>query len=301
MVALADGIVAKGIRTIGVLQVDDSRYDQVRYLPTWKPTYKTEGQVGSLGALIVNNGFASWDGTRVPADDPAIDAGNQLTALLKDRGVTVASVAHGTPVGNTTEVAAVTSPPLRDIVGEMLRVSDNTTAEMLVREIAVKTGRPGSTPPGVEAVTAALTERGVPMNGVKLLDGSGLSRDNQLTCGALIKAIELGREPGPGELASLLSVAGESGTLAARFQGTPLQGKLRAKTGNLLGVTALGGLVETYRPIPFSFVADGSFSEAEGAQLQGQVAAAIARFPAAPGATQLVPAVASPCTQPACR
>ena len=301
MTALADGIAAKGIRNINTLLVDDSRYDDVRYLPTWKPTYKTEGQVGSLGALIVNSGFASWDGTRVPADDPALDAGSQLASLLKDRGITVGAVARGTSVGDTSEVVSVASPPLRDIVGEMLRVSDNTTAEMLVREMAVKSGRSGSTQAGIETVTNTLSERGIPMKGVTLLDGSGLSRDNQLTCGALQAAIGLGRVPGPGELTSLLAVAGESGTLAGRFQGTPLQGKLRAKTGNLAGVTALGGLVETYRPIPFSFVADGAFTEPQGAQLQSQIATAIARFPAGPPASALVPTVAPPCTQPACR
>ena len=42
-----------------------------------------------------------------------------------------------------------------------------------------------------------------------------------------------------------LPVAGQTGTLAQRFLGTPIAGQLRAKTGTLNQVTALAGYVQT--------------------------------------------------------
>ena len=95
--ALADAVVAKGIRRIpGGIVGDDSRYDTQRYLPTWKDTYRTDGEIGPLGALTVNDGFSAWSAnTKTPVDDPARNAAAQLAALLRSRGVDVGLVRHG--------------------------------------------------------------------------------------------------------------------------------------------------------------------------------------------------------------
>ena len=61
-----------------------------------------------------------------------------------------------------------------------------------------------------------------------------------------------------------LSVAGERGTLATRFRGTPLQGKLVAKTGSLSGVSGLAGYVAVKLPIQFSLLLNGDFGEYAG-------------------------------------
>ena len=80
LVSLADSIVAAGVRSIpGGVQGDDSRYDTMRYLPTWKDTYRTDGQVGPIGALTVNHGFSAFKPKPVPVDDPAVFAAGELT------------------------------------------------------------------------------------------------------------------------------------------------------------------------------------------------------------------------------
>jgi D-alanyl-D-alanine carboxypeptidase len=84
-----------------------------------------------------------------------------------------------------------------------------------------------------------------------------------------------------------LAVADRTGTLATRFGGTSLVGRLRAKTGHIDGVVGLAGLIAP--GARFAFVANGDFSTDTGMMLQDQVAAAIAGYLGAQGPPGLVP------------
>ena len=101
------------------------------------------------------------------------------------------------------------------------------------------------------------------MTGVSLVDGSGLARDNRVTCRALAYTMDLGVRPEFKALLDGLSVAGVSGTLADELIGTGLEGKLKGKTGFLNGVTGLAGIVDVGRPLRFAFVVNGNFGEAD--------------------------------------
>ena len=296
MEALADAVVAKGVRRVNALVVDDTRQDQVRYLPQWSPSYKAEGQIGPLGALTVNHGFSRFVGrSRTAVDDGAIYAGDQFARLLRARGVTVnGAVTHGKEAEGATEVAKIDSVPVSAIVAESVSASDNGGTENLIREIGVKASKDGSTAAGVTAAMAKLAELGVPMAGVSLVDGSGLARDNRVTCRALAYTMDLGVRPEFKSLLEGLSVAGVSGTLADELLGTGLEGKLRGKTGFLNGVTGLAGIVDVGRPLRFALVVNGSFGEATAIRIRGQLAQIIARFPEAPPADQLVPVPVPP-------
>ncbi|MGH8986894.1 MAG: D-alanyl-D-alanine carboxypeptidase/D-alanyl-D-alanine endopeptidase [Acidimicrobiia bacterium] len=296
LVELADAVVAAGVRQVpGGVHGDDSRYEMVRYLPTWRDTYRTGGQVGPLGALTVNDGYSVLNPTPVPVDDPATFAASELARLLEERGVEVGAAAgHSAPPAEAAAVASVQSRPLRDIVGGLLRSSDNLTAELLTREIGLQSAGEGTTAAGTAAIVATLERLGVTTQGLALVDGSGLDRGDRATCGQLVSTLDLGERPEIGGLWEGLAVAGEAGTLRPSLRGTPLQGRLRGKTGSLEGVTALTGLVDVGRPLRFSFLASGAFSEAEGLALRQEVAAVVAEFPDAPPADQLVPAPVAP-------
>jgi D-alanyl-D-alanine carboxypeptidase len=113
-------------------------------------------------------------------------------------------------------------------VGEMLRNSDKSTAETLLSELG-----------GLSSLRAWLATTGVDTAGVVVNDGTGFDRGNRVTCRFL--AALLDRAGAASTLASVLPVAGETGTLATRFQGTPAVGHVKAKTGTLQGVSALAG------------------------------------------------------------
>jgi D-alanyl-D-alanine carboxypeptidase/D-alanyl-D-alanine-endopeptidase (penicillin-binding protein 4) len=74
-------------------------------------------------------------------------------------------------------------------------------------------------------------------------------------------------------------VAGRSGTLSLRLADTPLEGKLRAKTGSLNGVTGLTGFVDGRRVLSFAFLANGSLSDSAGRLLQDRLVALLAGYP----------------------
>ncbi len=88
--ALADDVVAAGVRTVrGRLLGDEARYDAVRRGPDWPASSATEGNVGTLSALLVNDGYARGPGGRSPFPDPAAGAAAVLADLLRLRGVAV--------------------------------------------------------------------------------------------------------------------------------------------------------------------------------------------------------------------
>ena len=292
--ALADAIVGAGITRIdGELVADDSRYDRERAIPDWTAGEIAGGDSGALGALVVNGGYTDGE----PADDPALDAVQQLADLLADRDVEISGgVRHADDetAPGANEIAHVDSPPLSAIVEEMLRDSKNETAELLTRELGFERSGTGTTAAGTQAVRTALAHLGVPISGVDLHDGSGLAPSDRVTCEALLRVVELGARPAFRAIDRGLPIAGQTGTLTLRFTGTPLVGRLRAKTGHIDGAVGLAGVIDGATGAGaaprFAFVANGTFTTEAGEQLQDEISAAIGAYPDAPTPSELVPA-----------
>ncbi|HEX5585881.1 MAG TPA: D-alanyl-D-alanine carboxypeptidase/D-alanyl-D-alanine-endopeptidase [Acidimicrobiia bacterium] len=290
--ALADAIVAAGVQRIpGGIVADDSRYDTQRQVDGWKPSYRADGDVGSLGALVVNGGYSSFTPRR-PADDPALDAAAHLTDVLRAKGVQVGEPTRGSAPADAVEIANVASPPLHDVVGAMLTNSGDLTAEVLAKELAVHANQPGTTAAGLAAVVTALQRLGVPIDGMQLLDASGLHRGDRTTCRTLLATLDLGSQPKFATLWDGLSVAGQKGTLVNQILGLGLEGKLHAKTGTLDGVSSLVGKIDGSQQVHFAYIDNGStgYGAAVADSLRRDLAAVLTTFPDAPSADELVPA-----------
>ncbi len=295
---LADAIVAAGVHHIdGALVADDSRFDRERAIPSWDPDDVAGGEVGALGALIVNGGRGD-DGLADP--QPARTTADELATMLTARGVEIAGGVRdpgGAATGGTHDLARVASPPLGQIVEQMLTLSNNETAELLTREIGHVQSGTGSTEAGTRAIPIVLSRLGVPVGDVDLHDGSGLSPADRVSCAALSGVVALGQQARFAPLLDGLAVAGRSGTLAGRFTGTSLAGRLRAKTGHISGVVGLAGVVDTTATraaarvgARFAFLANGDFSTSGGETLQDRVATAIAAYVDEPSTPDPVPA-----------
>jgi D-alanyl-D-alanine carboxypeptidase/D-alanyl-D-alanine-endopeptidase (penicillin-binding protein 4) len=83
------------------------------------------------------------------------------------------------------------------------------------------------------------------MEGVRLVDGSGLSLLDRFTANALVSLLTaMWNDPGVRpELLASLPVAGRSGTLEHRMRHTVAAGVVLAKTGSTDNASALSGFV----------------------------------------------------------
>jgi D-alanyl-D-alanine carboxypeptidase/D-alanyl-D-alanine-endopeptidase (penicillin-binding protein 4) len=244
---LADQIVARGIRRVDAIVGDDSRYDAQRFVPTWKPSYRSDFDVSPLGALTVNQSTDLTTGRPVAMDDPALYAASELTGLLRSRGVTVVGgPGHATAPPGATTIASVTSQPLEKILPWMFATSDNLTAELITKELGLLVNGEGTTTAGVAAIRATLTGLGVALDGQTMIDGSGLDRGNRLTCSILRAVVALGSRRGLAALDAALPV----------LPG-PSAGRVHAKGGYLTDVTGLAGIATGADNWQFAFLANG--------------------------------------------
>jgi D-alanyl-D-alanine carboxypeptidase/D-alanyl-D-alanine-endopeptidase (penicillin-binding protein 4) len=129
-----------------------------------------------------------------------------------------------------TWVAGIDSAPLVDVVAEMLVNSDNNTAELLLKELGKVDSDQGTRAGGLDAIERTLRGWGVAADDIRIVDGSGLSPNNRLTCAVLLDVLDRGARLG---LPALLPTAGESGALTDEFADNPMRGRLHAKTGTL--------------------------------------------------------------------
>ncbi|HSH60564.1 MAG TPA: D-alanyl-D-alanine carboxypeptidase [Acidimicrobiales bacterium] len=290
--ALADALVAGGVRQVlGGVVGDETRYDVQRFVPTWKSTYLTSGQVGPISALNVNHGFASLGPAAAFGSQPDALAAGALTNLLRARGVIVTGgPGEGAAPAGAAIVARVASPPVRDVVGAMLRHSDNLAAELMLKELGQRFAGDGSTTGGLGVLRDTLASTGLPVAELAAVDGSGLDRSDLATCNLLLGAVEAG---GPsGTMAAGFPVAGRTGTLAQRFAANPAAGRLRAKTGSLDNVTGLTGYVDPVgggQALSFALLANDVPNDGLARALQEQVGAVLARYPQGPSPAALGP------------
>lgn len=240
---LANQILAYGVESVrGDIYADDSKYDRNdRGSPNWGP-----GIIGPIGAFVANDSRGQYETENYITGDPALHAASQFKAMLSERGLRPSSPRVMTPELKTEAeafpvVATAQSAPMSEIVSTMLTRSDNETAELLLREIAVARGKPGNAASGHEVVREVLGSWGVPLDGLNLVDGSGLDRTNGLTCRSLVGLLR--RMDVNSVVAQGLPRPGQPGTLRDRLGTSAVKDTLAAKTGALTGIRSLSGIV----------------------------------------------------------
>jgi serine-type D-Ala-D-Ala carboxypeptidase/endopeptidase (penicillin-binding protein 4) len=226
---LARDLRAGGIRRVtGNLVADESWFDTRRGGPGWKPWFVT-GESKPLSAL-----------------GPAGAAG--AAALFRQAlGRAGVRVVGGTKIARAGgwPLAVGFSPTLDEILHRMDVESDNYLAEMVLKTLGSVVARHGTTAAGAAVVRSILAAHAVPLAGIRLADGSGLSVLDRLSPKALVTILQ--RAWADRDVRSvlfrILPVGGRDGTLEDRMTRPPARGNVRAKTGTLDGVSALSGFV----------------------------------------------------------
>jgi D-alanyl-D-alanine carboxypeptidase/D-alanyl-D-alanine-endopeptidase (penicillin-binding protein 4) len=242
LVALARQVRATGIRRVtrGIVG-DESFFDARRAGAGWKSWFYVN-ECPPLSALTVDRGRYYGHTAR----NPALAGTLLFRNALRRVGISVGGAGTGRMRADDVPLGAVASAPLSEIVRWMGRVSDNFTAELLLKQLGTVDGGLGTSARGAAVVRTALTQAGVPLAGVKVVDGSGLSSLDRLTTralAALLRAVWADPEIRPYFIASL-PVAGIRGTLADRMRRPPARGNVFAKTGTTSLASALSGYVK---------------------------------------------------------
>ncbi|HMJ93732.1 MAG TPA: D-alanyl-D-alanine carboxypeptidase/D-alanyl-D-alanine-endopeptidase [Allosphingosinicella sp.] len=242
---------------------------------------------GTIGA------GAEAESLRLGIDDPAHYAAWRLRQLLEARGVRVTgkvdvrhrplvpsddpAVRNGAPAPRpprSESLASLSGPPVSNDLALINKASQNLHAELMLRRLGRLEGS-GSIADGLVIVRRMIEAAGVPRAGWDLSDGSGMSTYNRAAPRSVVRLLRwiAGRPWGEAWRATL-PVGGVDGTLSRRFRGTPLEGKIFAKTGTLNATSALSGylIARSGRTLTFSSYANDI---AEGSEASEAVDAAL--------------------------
>ena len=214
----------------------------------------------------------------LPMTDPVVFAANALADAFRSRGIVIdgsvrvvrdsveaAAVRAGRLSATTaplpvSEVAAWSSPPMSDIVRNILQPSQNWIAEQLLRTLGGEKRGSGSFRNGIEVEMEFLEGTvGIDSLALSLNDGSGMSPQNLVTPHAIVQLLDYARTaPWSQTFRDALTGPGRPGTLQNRLP--HLAGRLTGKTGTLNSVNALSGYltIKDGRELIFSTISNAS-------------------------------------------
>ncbi len=203
----------------------------------WKPVLGMPGYVGGVVAsMFATRGIGLAGGFRVAAAPP------DAVTLWSHR-----------------------SPPLADIVHEMLVNSNNHTAEQLLRIVGEQSGHPGTDAAGIAFEKRQLAELHVPRDSMAVYDGSGLAPSDRILPATLAKLLaQEARTAYGGVFVRSLPRVGFEGTVKDRNL-QAARGRTRAKSGHIENVNALAGFVQSrhHGRVAFAFVVNDRNANAD--------------------------------------
>jgi D-alanyl-D-alanine carboxypeptidase/D-alanyl-D-alanine-endopeptidase (penicillin-binding protein 4) len=224
-----------------VLRVDDRIFTGSGQGPGW-PDHYLGSVAGPVRALALLK-----DRSR-SRQERAVEV---FRAALQRKGFRVLVRSDRRAPADARVLAQIAPHTVRRAVAVMLNESENNVAEVLFRQVAIASGQPATWAGGRRAATSLLRGLGIDTTGLRLMDGSGLSRGNRVTALALAQVARLSRvDPrftamyGP----RAMPIAGRSGTLDDRYgryttkPSRCARGKIRAKTGTLFDTIGLTGV-----------------------------------------------------------
>ena len=274
---LADMTVGMNILFIqGSVQVNESRYDEIRTVESWSEEVQNSGLIGSMSASLLDQGFDglrnNYNSQRGVDDPPALSASRDPAVryaanfddLLEARNVIILETAKefsGIQLEDLVQLLSIKSPPMSDIVKQMLTNDDHMTAEMLVKEIGYSRTGEGKSGTGISGVTELIRGAGIPEAGLLIVDGSGVGTGNQATCEIMQRIAD--HDPVKEVLRDSFPMAGIEGIVANEFSGSGFSNNLKGKLSRSTSIAAMVGYFEssTGENITVSFIANHDDSQ----------------------------------------
>ncbi len=247
----------KGItRITGNVVGDDSYFDDVYTRDDWIRDEVANVKLPPISALVLDrnrNVIYKRKGRRtrryiVNVKNPPLNAAESLRSELLKQGIDVnAKAVEGITPDGAVEITS-SGIILRNLLQEINKHSDNFLAECLFKTVGAEiSGKQGNAFFSTQAILSFIKDNGIFSEGSSIVDGSGISRFDQITVGALAGVLEkmyfdLAHFD---DFYNSLSIAGVDGTLRHRMTGTRAENNFHGKTGTLNGVSSLSGYLTT--------------------------------------------------------
>ena len=135
-----------------------------------------------------------------------------------------------------------TSAPMHALLSLANTESHNFTAEVLLRQAADR----WDVKQASHQAMRWMRSQNLPVSGLTIADGSGLSRGNRVTSRTLAALLlRMNQHPLSAYYTASMAIAGQRGTLRNYFRGSSLEGRFHGKTGTLTGVRSVSGILQT--------------------------------------------------------
>jgi len=246
-----------GLRKVtGNVVGDDTYFDDVYSRDDWISEERANVKLPPISALVIDRNRTIVTKKRkgryrnyfVNVENPPLFAAKKLKDKLISSGIEVI----GNPISGIADENArllvESSIELRELLKEINKSSDNFYAECLFKTLgSAYSGHQGNSFFSTQAILNFIEDNSIYSTGTKIVDGSGISRFDQVTAGALVGLLEkvYFNIKQFDDFFNSLSIAGVDGTLRKRMIGTPAENNFRGKTGTLNGVSSLAGYVTT--------------------------------------------------------
>ena len=273
---LVNQLFDSGLRKVtGDVIGDDTYFDNVYSRDDWINDERANVKLPALSALVVDRNRTTTIKKRrgryktyfVNIKNPPLFAAQKLKEKLISLGVEVKGDPVSSQVTDSAKILVESSIPLKDLLQQMNKKSDNFLAECLFKNIgAVYSGQQGNSFYSTQAILSYIRDNGILSKGTQIVDGSGISRFDKVTAGSLTGLLEkvYFNVNYFKDFYESLSIAGVDGTLKDRMIGSPAENNFRGKTGTLNGVSSLSGYLTTANGddlivcIFFEFTKDGA-------------------------------------------
>ncbi len=252
-----DDLVQKGIKSIsGNIIGDDSYLDNIYTREDWIEDEGANIHLPPISALVLDRNRTTirkkirrrYRFISEAVKDPPLFVANRLNEKLKSAEIEVRGKVSKGVTPQKVYLLSEKTVLLKDLISLINKHSDNFLAECLFKTLgAESSGLQGNSIFSQQAIQKFLKENNVYTKGTEIVDGSGISRSDQVTPLAINGIMEkmyfdlVHYE----DFYNALSIAGVDGTLGGRMLGSKAENNFRGKTGTLNGVSGLSGYLMT--------------------------------------------------------
>lgn len=230
-----------------IVFINRVRCDKIQYdgafvsgIPYSRERYLTGAVPSNLGTF----------GVKGDLPNPGLLLARHLTTRLREAGVAVKRDANYLPDYNPLtpprhELYIHYSEPLSEIIKETNVNSNNLYAEALFRYLGTRYTLPGTIHNSQDLLRDYWRRRGVAVQNAIIKDGCGLAPQDAVSAKAFVQLLTVMRNsPNADYWMASLPVSGKTGTLTSLCPGTPLEGRIHAKSGTIAGTKNFAGYID---------------------------------------------------------